>query len=61
VMPGIDGIAFLRQAMIVSPRTTRILLTGYTEAVSMAVVLDRRFLFYDHTLAQLGLLFPSPP
>ena len=45
VMPGIDGIAFLRQAMIVSPRTTRILLTGYMEAVSMAVVLDQHFLF----------------
>ena len=45
VMPGIDGVAFLRQAMIVSPRTTRILLTGYTEAVSMSVVLDRHLIF----------------
>jgi len=45
LMPGIGGVAFLRQAMIVSPRTTRILLTGYTEAVSMSVVLDRHLLF----------------
>jgi len=45
VMPGIDGVAFLRQALIVSPRTTRILLTGYTEAVSMSVVLDRQLIF----------------
>jgi CheY-like chemotaxis protein len=45
MMPGIDGIAFLRQAMIVSPHTTRILLTGYREAVGMAVAVDQRFLF----------------
>ncbi|MBN1609998.1 MAG: response regulator [Polyangiaceae bacterium] len=45
VMPGIDGIALLRQAMIVSPHTTRILLTGHREAVSMSVALDRTFLF----------------
>jgi CheY-like chemotaxis protein len=45
VMPGIDGIALLRQAMIVSPHTTRILLTGHREAVSMSVALDKTFLF----------------
>jgi CheY-like chemotaxis protein len=45
VMPGVDGIAFLRQAMMVSPHSTRILLTGYREAVSMSVALDTRFLF----------------
>jgi CheY-like chemotaxis protein len=45
VMPGMDGIAFLRQAMTVSPHSTRILLTGHREAVSMTVALDRSFLF----------------
>ena len=45
MMPGVDGIAFLRQAMIVSPRSTRILLTGYKDAVDMAVALDHRLLF----------------
>jgi CheY-like chemotaxis protein len=45
VMPGVDGIAFLRQAMIVSPHTTRVLLTGHREAVSMSVALDKAFLF----------------
>ncbi len=45
MMPGIDGITFLRQAMIVSPYSARILLTGYWEAVSMSVVLDRQLIF----------------
>jgi len=45
MMPGIDGIAFLQQAMIVSPHTTRVLLTGYREAVNMSVALDKHFLF----------------
>ena len=45
MMPGIDGIAFLRQAMTVSPHSTRILVTGYMEAVSMAVAMDQHLLF----------------
>lgn len=45
MMPTVDGIAFLRQAMIVSPHSTRILLTGYKEAVDMAAAIDKRFLF----------------
>ena len=45
VMPDVDGIAFLRQALIVSPHTTRVLLTGHREAVSMSVALDKEFLF----------------
>jgi CheY-like chemotaxis protein len=45
LMPRVDGIEFLRQAMSVSPHSTRILLTGHKEAVSMAVALDRTFLF----------------
>ncbi|MCU0665297.1 MAG: response regulator [Myxococcota bacterium] len=45
IMPEMDGIAFLRQAMLVSPHTTRILLTGYKESIPMAVALDRQFLF----------------
>lgn len=45
MMPETDGIAFLRQAMTVSPHSTRILLTGHMEAVSMAVALDQHLLF----------------
>jgi CheY-like chemotaxis protein len=45
MMPRVDGVAFLRQALIVSPHSTRILVTGYKEAVDMAVALDRRLLF----------------
>lgn len=45
VMPDIDGVAFLQQSMIVSPHTTRVLLTGHREAVSMSVALDKEFLF----------------
>jgi CheY-like chemotaxis protein len=45
MMPDVDGIAFLRQAMTVSPQSTRILLTGHMEAISMAVALDRHLLF----------------
>jgi CheY-like chemotaxis protein len=45
LMPRVDGITFLRQAMSASPYSTRILLTGHKEAVSMAVALDRTFLF----------------
>jgi CheY-like chemotaxis protein len=45
MMPRVDGVAFLRQALIVSPHSTRILVTGYKEAVDMAVALDKRLLF----------------
>lgn len=60
MMPGVDGIAFLRQAMIVSPHSTRILLTGYKEAIGMADALDRRLLFkiLDKTCSE-DLLFDT--
>lgn len=60
MMPGVDGIAFLRQAMIVSPHSTRILLTGYKDTIGMAVVLDRSLLFkiLDKTCGE-DLLFDT--
>lgn len=45
VMPDIDGIAFLRQAMVASPHTTRILLTGHKDAIPLDVAVDREFVF----------------
>lgn len=44
-MPETDGIAFLRRAKQASPQSTRILLTGYRDAIPMTVTLEQDFIF----------------
>lgn len=44
-MPEMDGISFLRRAKQASPQSTRILLTGYRDAIPMTVTLEHDFIF----------------